>query len=925
MLQHIRSFVLGFLSLAAALSASAKVIVYDGFPVGSDGYASEADKNPTDRNTNIKNAGIIGFNTAKSWSANNTGVIVTHGSANGLALPTFVSAVAQGTATGTSMGCHNSASTNTSFERIKFRPLTDWTFGVGAVSDLEDKRLHLRLLMRADSAALGVLQNATDTVPVTQNNWYGAGFAYAASEPSGGTHTLLRQNGRTIWFGFVKNKDGAVKVILNVRGHDGTTQTSDIVTLADAQADKTYLCYAEITVVVGGKEQIRAFAIPVDNYSVGNAETALAEATTVEAHLIDAGAQLNYLVVGGAYCTNSGRFSADEIGVATEAQDLIDLKQVSDVYFANAAISGDPVQGVTATATLAHAPDAYAIDCYVGNTVDDLRLVASWSDQTPAMTTWSYDVVDPAWGRDYYAKFVMTSGEKVVVSSVVSCSPSATLTWTGLGTDNRWDTAENWDPVVVPTANLDAGMVSVNATVTQQGSGAAKLFEVSGGSNLELVQGEGNSLSVNAMIVNSGYGNALTVSGGTFTVANDTTFGTGTTAGSNREDPVNGSNGGALTFRDGMFGFGGIRLFGNVYDTVNVFTLTNATVTMGAVETVYNQNAAQGNVRFHAVDSDITTTSHFQLHGQDTSALFERCRVNNNGVIRLGQAANAPNKMRLVDTEWTQTREVILGRKGNQYLEIGSGSVLTVGYTSAASESGHILVGHGSDGNGTGTLVVSNATVNVPRNIYLPQDQRYGSQTMRVHETGDGVTMVNCQNLYVGSTGYNGSKNVRPATSASTLFVDGGTIRCSRNLSVGAVYETAGNTLDIGGATAHCEAGLFALTNASVLKVSIPAEGFVKGPLIDVVDNTATHADAKGTALLSANSSIVIDAQAFARGTVTLLRAKSIESAIPAETIAAAIVPARNATYKVWYECEDDKVVALKVRASSKGFAVIIQ
>ena len=112
------------ISFLAAMNASAEVLVYDGFPTGTGGYSTEADQNPTSKGA-ITHAEVVGFKDGSAWEANGTSVVLTHGSGNGLELPSFASAVTKGTAVGTSIGCHNAASSNTSYERIKFRPLRD--------------------------------------------------------------------------------------------------------------------------------------------------------------------------------------------------------------------------------------------------------------------------------------------------------------------------------------------------------------------------------------------------------------------------------------------------------------------------------------------------------------------------------------------------------------------------------------------------------------------------------------------------------------------------------------------------------------------------------------------------------------------------------------------------------------------------------
>ncbi len=904
-----------------ATSASAEVLVYDGFPVGEGGYAA-TEQNPTDKGK-ITHADVVGFKS-DSWSANNTSVIYTLGSAYGLELPVFASAVTKGTAVGTAIGCHNTAASNTSYERVKYRPLADGKFSVEAVG--ESDKLHVRMLLKADEAALKNLQkDASDENPITANNWYGAGFFYAEKAPAGGTHNLLRMAGRALWFGLIKDKNGDLQVIMNVRGW-GTQQDSTVVTLCTASPNETYLCYAEIKVNANGADQVRAFAMPTGDWSVANAQQKLENAqTTVTSYLIDKDKPLNYLVVGGAYCTNNGRFAADEIGVATDAQDLIDLIQNSEsVYFSKTEITGTPVEGITARAVLGNPPASFSMDCYIARNGGDFQLVKTWSNQTSENTSWECPVENPQWGETYSAKFVMTAGEKTLESRVVSCSPSTTITWTGEASDNVWETAKNWNPALVPTATLDAVFATAAADVTHTGSDSVRSLGIEGGSKVVVNQAKEASLAADSLAVTSGYGNKFTIDGGSFSVKNDTTLGTGRTS-DNRYDQVLGSNGDVIELKNGEFTLNKIKLFGNTYDAANRFIVTNATVQSSEVETVYDQNLSQGNVSFEAYDSTINNTSHFQLNGMGTTVLFQDCTVLNDGVLRLGQGASAPNEMRLYGTEWTQTaREVILGRKGSQYLEIGTGSSFTV-KKGTETASGNILIGHGGDGGGTGTLVVSNATLTVEQNLHIPQDQRYDKQYVRLYATDGKTASINCKNIYVGTTGYNGSSNKRTPEQASEFTMNGGTINCTRYLNIGAVHETGGNRLSITGPSAHCMAGLFALTNASTLAIQIPDKGFNEPALIEVKKNAD---DAQGIATLSADSSIEIDTTEYKGDTVTLtlIKAVKIDSALTAEEIAAKITSRRNQKCKVWFEVDDQgEKVALQMKVSKVGTWIIIR
>ena len=82
MLRHARSLILGFASFAAALSASANVLVYDGFP--TDAYGTESVKGKPGKKVD----GIDGFASTGFLNKNTSGIVAF---AEGLSFPSCMS------------------------------------------------------------------------------------------------------------------------------------------------------------------------------------------------------------------------------------------------------------------------------------------------------------------------------------------------------------------------------------------------------------------------------------------------------------------------------------------------------------------------------------------------------------------------------------------------------------------------------------------------------------------------------------------------------------------------------------------------------------------------------------------------------------------------------------------------------------------
>ena len=213
--------------------------------------------------------------------------------------------------------------------RTVYRTMTPAT----AFADCE--KLYFRTLVRCSGTAAN-LKAATV---------YGLGLANANPEVSGLSDTF----GTTgLWLGFRHVSGGTLKAVLNILG----TQYE----IGDMDEDTTYVMVAEIAVGAGtdGADQVRAFAVPVDDYDDATAYWSpsvgmlgVAEATLVA----NAASPLNYLVINGEYGTKNAVIAFDEVFVGTELSDVVpvsttmpvltegSLSLSAGVYTASAALS----------------------------------------------------------------------------------------------------------------------------------------------------------------------------------------------------------------------------------------------------------------------------------------------------------------------------------------------------------------------------------------------------------------------------------------------------------------------------------------------------------------------------------------------------------------------------------------------------------
>ena len=342
MLRHARSLILGFASFAAALSASADMLVYDGFLSSNDVYPTGSVKGKPGKSVD----GIVGFKST-GFLNNNTGVIVAF--ADGLSFPSCMSE--SFTATAGSIGFSHTSAAVADNVRAQAKWLTD---GLWPTSG----KVCFRLLTSTDQVSMDHLSGADGIAAKTAvSNYRGVGFAYQVSSTSNeGFNQALKDGNPSFWFGYVKNVAGKVTLSLVIKGKGESVQVYPLV--AEVSADTTYLCYAEIDIGAAdnGDDVFKAFATPISDYTGVLSWAPLAGDGTATGKVLSADTKPNEFVIAGSYTTKSGKVKFDEVGVATDPADLIyvtagDLPSIEQAVAAYA--DGDLLMAITLGTTAA--------------------------------------------------------------------------------------------------------------------------------------------------------------------------------------------------------------------------------------------------------------------------------------------------------------------------------------------------------------------------------------------------------------------------------------------------------------------------------------------------------------------------------------------------------------------------------------------
>ena len=312
MAKFIRCLMASVFTVVGSAVAFGEIIVYDGFNKSVYGISSAAHACLNGYPT-AYDATMVGL-TSKKWQMNGTQPQVW---GYGLNFPAGFEEAGI-TARGEWSIGPNSGGSNTA-GRTTVRELATGTLMRTSGS------LYFRVLMHLDSTGASMLPSTSDTVIASDGskaiNYWGVGFS-----PATGTDytTLTGQNGAFGFF-FRKNKAGVVSVIFYGKGSNGTVLEQELcavpATLAGISDANTYIAYAKIDLNASGAETIYAGAQPIGSYDAAMAMDELSTSIG-ELELFAASAYPKGLVYDGCYLTN-GKVFFDEIGVATEASDLI--------------------------------------------------------------------------------------------------------------------------------------------------------------------------------------------------------------------------------------------------------------------------------------------------------------------------------------------------------------------------------------------------------------------------------------------------------------------------------------------------------------------------------------------------------------------------------------------------------------------------
>ena len=321
-----------FTALAAGMSlgfsARAEILVYDGFPIGTGVYSTKDSSQLKEQS--VTSASIIGFKDNK-WQSG-TGVIYSYTS--GLSLPEGFDTLPSASYVGA--GSVGTKADGSNDERGMWKTLSDAT--VDAIKSASE--LHYRVLLAADSKALGTLTEAGSKNYVPNRSALIAGFCLSTQLAYGSARNSNGKTARAITFAIRRVGDVYKLSLLTMDAGDGLTEnyicTYD---LADYTASTTCICYAKISVGVGtdGKEKIEAWAQDVAKYNPKQKFQA-----TTEAQLIDktgTGAPNAFDFALGSYTANKGYFLIDEVALSTAADDIVVLRKAGAPQLDNAKVA----------------------------------------------------------------------------------------------------------------------------------------------------------------------------------------------------------------------------------------------------------------------------------------------------------------------------------------------------------------------------------------------------------------------------------------------------------------------------------------------------------------------------------------------------------------------------------------------------------
>ena len=300
-----------FSALLCAASASAEVLVCDGFPIGEGAYNSvlKALNGQTITHTDVK-----GFSWSKWNDGGGSGAVYSLGDGEGLQFPEVFAAHGFA-ATGTSVGFH---APNTGNPRVGERKLAGESLP-------SEGTVYVRFLLNIDSTCASIISAPSkDTERFMATTCYAAGLC-GGWNSSSSQYSYFFSNSRSLLLGVARNQEGGNELDLCVIDAENSKNIYTVVDADTFLADTTYLCVLKIEIGAGadGKERISAYVIPVDSYVPAFSWMNLGSEGFVEAEVWSESGKPEYFGLCGRYQTNGGYFKVDEFALATELSDVV--------------------------------------------------------------------------------------------------------------------------------------------------------------------------------------------------------------------------------------------------------------------------------------------------------------------------------------------------------------------------------------------------------------------------------------------------------------------------------------------------------------------------------------------------------------------------------------------------------------------------
>jgi autotransporter-associated beta strand protein len=383
----------------------------------------------------------------------------------------------------------------------------------------------------------------------------------------------------------------------------------------------------------------------------------------------------------------------------------------------------------------------------------------------------------------YQVSYVGGTGNDVTLTVV-----GLTSTWTGLGGDNNWSTAANWDTNMTPTGG---DLIFPD--------GAARLANTNDLSGMTFhsieVDGGGYAISGNAVTMTNGL--SSTYATGTSTFQLDTTL--------TATETVDVATGGTLVLSGALSGsgFGLTKTSGGTLELVggsaNTFSGTT-TVIAGSLELGKTGNLAafSGNL---VVGDNVGTGASASLLGSDEIPITSSVTVNQGATFDLGIYVDTINTLTLRGASVTIEAGGILGITGGITSQIPTNDV-----TSTISGDGYVVI-DSADGVELPITVAQDLNANVDLWISAP----ITGSNRGIDKLGSGtLALSNTSNNYTGNTNVDGgiiqvqansalgnSDTVVIGTSSSVDFT-GTSLDIGNNFSIGSgAGFNDGNALDV--------------------------------------------------------------------------------------------------------------------------------